>query len=1038
MFSRLDKELRRSLVYVSAPAGSGKTTLVADYLASRSFPFIWYRLDRRDDEPSTFFHYLGMAVEKSAPGQGGDLPLLSPEYRAAAPMFARRYFEALFVRFPSSGLLVLDNYHELSPDSSLHEIIKNGLAVVPEGSGVVIMSRDHPPRELIRIRANKAMAVVGWDDIRFTDDEAGEVIRLQSGGELGPAEIRRISKAAGGWAAALVLLGGVGESVPGVAGLGGHEEIFSYFAEEVFAGLDGGLRDFLQRTAMVPEFTPGLAVRLTGRDDAGSVLTRLQAGNYFIERYSRYEPVYGYHPLFREFLSRMAHLAYSDVEIKGMRMAAARFLEEDGNMDDAAALYRQCGGFAALADLAGRQAEGLVAEARDRLLLQWLVSLPETLLAERPWLLYWSGVCRMVGGDPAGSRPFFVRAHEAFTHRDDLSGIFRAWAGVVGTYLHEMGDLRPLDKWISVLDGIMGRQSSSQDGVLAGVVAGMFGALAVRQPRHPQFSSWAARAEALIGHCPDSSFAMFAGFYLHTFAIWIGDYPRAESILSRMTGKEQAPAPLAVITARMAGTWVWLTGDCDASCRTVDSGLALAAETGVHTWDYLLLVQGVAASLSDGDLERAGEFLKRMAGVDERGRILDRFYFHYETSWYLHLKGDLPRAMDHQAQALKLADTVGLHYAMAQGNLAMAHLRHDSGDLSGAMSGLETAARIAGQLGSDSIRFVVLLMRAVFSFAAGDREEGMRCLGEGLAIGRRRGYVNFSWWHPELMANLCVMALDEGIEADYVRDLVRRRRLVPACLPVHLELWPWPVKIYTLGRFEIFVDGVRLGFRGKTPKKPLELLMVLIAMGGDDVNEATLFDILWPDADGDAAHKSLEVTITRLRKILGVRGAVVYRMGRVSLARDLCYIDFRAFELLLTSADAVGGGRALAKAFGLYRGDFLSQEAGGWAVPVRERLRDKFICHVGEFCRGLEEKKQFVAACDVYLRGLEADDLIEEFYQGLVRCYLARGQRDRALSVSRHCVRVLAAAGVEPSSLTAGIIAEATGRKKFRRPPGIR
>ena len=126
-----------------------------------------------------------------------------------------------------------------------------------------------------------------------------------------------------------------------------------------------------------------------------------------------------------------------------------------------------------------------------------------------------------------------------------------------------------------------------------------------------------------------------------------------------------------------------------------------------------------------------------------------------------------------------------------------------------------------------------------------------------MALGRERGYVNSHVWIPAVMARLCARALEEGIEVDYVRGLVQRRGLVPENPPVDVEAWPWPIKIFTLGRFEVLLDGEPVRFARKVQRKPLALLKALIAFGGRRVREDLVMDALWPDAEGDAARVAL-------------------------------------------------------------------------------------------------------------------------------------------------------------------------------------
>ncbi|HDO21321.1 MAG TPA: AAA family ATPase [Nitrospirae bacterium] len=1030
LFDRLDQKLDRPVVYVSAPAGSGKTTLITGYIEARSLPCIWYRIDRGDDDIAAFFYYMGLAAKKAAPRKRKPLPLLTPEYRHDVPTFTRRYFEALLGRLKPPYMMVFDNYHEAPEQSLFHKVIQNGLDTIPAGINVILVSRNNPPPALTRMRANNMMDLLGWDDIRLTDEETRGIINLQGRRAFSEREIQRICRITKGWAAGLILLiersrTKSTETYP--AGNYTLYEIFDYFAEEIFNGMDESTRDFLQRTAFLKEITPQLAMQITGSGDAEKILARLHAGNYFTERHHQPDVTYCYHPLFREFLLSRARDMYADTDIIRIHRKSALLLEKAGNIEEAASLYIDGSGWKSLAALIAGHARSMVMQGRDRTLREWISALPDNIITGSPWLLYWTGVCRMASG-PAESRSFFEHAYRLFIERKDMNGALMSWSGVVETYLHELGDLRPLDRWISILDGILGKRPVFPSAeVDACVTARMFGALAVRKPWHPQFPMWMEKAVTALNTCPDTSLRMLTGFYLHTFAIWTGDYPQAEYIVGRLkdvAGSANA-SPLAGITLRMAGTWAWLSGSCDASLRAMSDGLAMSAETGVHIWDYLLMVQGVAASLSSGDIEKAGDLLGRMGNVEENGRLLDKFYYHYELSWYFHLKDDLPRALMHQEKALKLADATGLHYAKAQSNLAISHLLHKHGNYSEAVKHLNRSMRISRRMKSRSIEFLCLLTRAHIAFNSGREGSARANLRKAMSLGREKGYVNFSWWHPAFISSLCVRALELDIETGYVQNLISRRRLTPDDPPVHIAKWPWPVRIRTFGHFEIMKDGAPVPFAGKTPRKPIELIRVLIALGGVNVDEGRLCDILWPDADGDAAHKSLEVTITRLRKLLDKRDAILFGNGHITINIRCCYIDTHAFEDLIGKADAAEDeGRSdrytqyVRDALDLYKGPFLADEAGSWIISPRERLRDKFIRCTGKLCLLLEKSGKWEEAAARYLRGLEADDLIEEFYRGLIFCYGALGHGTQAVSAYRRCVTTLRSCGMDLSPVT--------------------
>jgi DNA-binding SARP family transcriptional activator len=245
-----------------------------------------------------------------------------------------------------------------------------------------------------------------------------------------------------------------------------------------------------------------------------------------------------------------------------------------------------------------------------------------------------------------------------------------------------------------------------------------------------------------------------------------------------------------------------------------------------------------------------------------------------------------------------------------------------------------------------------------------------------------------------------------------------------------LENWPWPLKIFTLGRFSIVKDGAPIKFSTKAQKKPLEMIKALIAFGGRNINKALISDALWPDADGDRADQTFATTLHRLRRLLGNDLAVQIQEGKLSLNPSYCWVDCWAFERLLSRADTASSRKntdkaaeLTEKALSTYKGVFLSGDAlEPWAVSRRERLRTRFLLAVNRLGNYLESKDKWEKAAGHYYRNLDVDDHSEEIYQRLMRCLKHLGQKAEALSVYSRCKKTFQAAfGLAPSPETQAI-----------------
>jgi two-component SAPR family response regulator len=235
------------------------------------------------------------------------------------------------------------------------------------------------------------------------------------------------------------------------------------------------------------------------------------------------------------------------------------------------------------------------------------------------------------------------------------------------------------------------------------------------------------------------------------------------------------------------------------------------------------------------------------------------------------------------------------------------------------------------------------------------------------------------------------------------------------------------VSVFTLGRFSLLLNGKPAEFGRKAPRRPLELLKIIIALGGREISTTSLMSALWPDVDGDTAQRSFDTTLHRLRKMIGDEHVLLVRDGKLSLNGRYCWVDVWSFERLLGQSHRllmsdVSGQQVFSverlteNLMGLYQDHFLAkEELTSWSVSLHERLRSKFIHHLLEVGRYMEKHGYWEQAMHCYRKGIDVDDLVEVFYQRLMVCCLATRRFSEGLSVYRRCSQVLSITlGLQP------------------------
>lgn len=711
-------------------------------------------------------------------------------------------------------------------------------------------------------------------------------------------------------------------------------------------------------------------------------------------------------------------------------------LERSGQYEDAIELYTRVGDSEGVARVILNRAAAMVVQGRNQTLEAWIEQLPKDLIGRTPWLLYWLGVCRVPFDPPAG-REYFERAFSRFKARNDLPGIFMAWSGVVEAIVHGYTELELLDYWITTLENLLLEHTTfpSQE-IEARVSCNMLLALVFRQLHHPQIKSWVERANRLADQIDDDMLKLFTLGYSSIYYLWTGDLSKAGATLDRLwkTLNPDTRSPQIQIGAYVVASIHQLYRTTSvAELKFVNEGLAIAAATDVHIWDSVLLSQGAGMALSVGDLTLADQLLQRMHDTLDESRRMDVCLYHFFYAWAALLKGDVTETIRHGELALTLAVEAGSVNVEERCHLIVGQMLHRRGEREAAWDHVARTRRSIHRRGDRLTEFVCGLIEADLCLEEGREREALDALRRAMSLGAEQGYVNFYSWQPQVMARLCTAALESGIETAYVQRLVRERGLLPEAEAFDCEHWPWPVKIYTLGCFTVVKEEKPLLFSGKAQQKPLELLKALVAFGGRDVTEGRLIEVLWPDTDGDAAHRALHTTLHRLRKLIGIDRAVMVQAHKLTLDRQYCWVDAWVFERLLGKIESAIQGsamdtnenlvRRIEQVFELYRGVFLGPDAEPrWAVSMRERLHAKFQRLLGTLGAYWEEAGQWTQLVTYYQQAIDIDDMAEEFYQRLMRAYRKLGKRADALSVYKRCQRVLhATLGATPSPETEAI-----------------
>src|SRR6266700_5302529 len=637
---RLNRGVESRLTLVSAPAGFGKTTLLADWLAAVAVDgrtVTWLSLDQSDNHPASFWTYLIAALQTADPNIGGSaISLLqSPQPPPIEAVLTLLLNE--LGGMSTDLVLVLDDYHVIDA-RDIHDGMVFLLDHLPPRLHLVIASRADPPLPLARLRARGELVEIRAAALRFTPDEAAVYLNQGMGLDLTAHDIAVLEDRTEGWIAALQLaalsIKGREDTASFIAGFSGDDRyIVDYLVEEVLKRQPDRIRQFLLQSSVLDRLSGMLCDAVTGQDSGlgNGMLDALERANLFVVPLDDRRRWYRYHHLFADVL-RARLLDEQPEQVPELHRRASAWYERNGEASEAIRHALAASDFSKAADLIELAVPALRRTRHEAALLGWLAALPNELLRCRPVLSNVFAGELLTGGklDDADAR---LRDAERWL---GLPGADRTKAVSAGMVVVDEGQFRRLP-----------------------------GAIAVHRAGHAlllgKLALTAEHARRALDLAPDDDHL----------------------------GRGSAAALLG-----LAG---WASGDLESAHQSYAAGMARLRRAGHHADALGCTIALADIRIAQGRLREAMRtYEQALQLAAERGAPVLRGTadMHVGLSQLHRERNDLHAAMQHLLTSQELGEHTGLPQNPYRWRVAMARIREAYGDLDGALDLLQDAERL--------------------------------------------------------------------------------------------------------------------------------------------------------------------------------------------------------------------------------------------------------------------------------------------------------------------------------------------------------
>ncbi|MER5430285.1 hypothetical protein [Streptomyces sp. NPDC002588] len=621
------------MTLVSAPAGFGKTTVVAEWLqgaAAGRRIVAWLSLDARDSHPASFWTYVVTALQRAASGVGaGVLPLLQSARTPIETVLVTVVNELGALTNPLD--LILDDCH-LADTPDVQAGMTFLLEHLPPQVCLVICTRADPALPLARLRACGELVELRAADLRFTPDEVAAYLDEAVGPNLIAADIEALEQRTEGWIAALRLaalsLQGREDVSDFVAGFAGDDRyVVDYLVEEVLGRQSGDVRGFLLQTSVLGRLHGPLCDAVTGRRDGRAMLDALDRANLFVVRLDDRRHWYRYHHLFADVLR--THLADERSSgVASLHRRASQWYADAGEPVPAVSHALESGEVDRAADLVERAIPVLQGDRQEATICGWVKDLPDGIVRVRPVL-----ALGLVG---------------ALMTRGEFEGVE--------------------DRLLEIERLLAGR---GREGPAAEVVVVDRGALA----RLPGAIEMYRSALALVQGDPSAIVT------------------HADRAIDRAAADDQVVRGAVSALSGLAG---WGGGDLDAAHAAYSAAVEGLRRAG-YVADVLgcsIALAGIRITQGRlADVQRTYEWALRLAS-EEPGTLRGAPDMHVGLSQIAWEGGDSAAATRHLRRARELGESAGLAQHPYRWRVAKACILHGEGDRAGALDLLEEAEHV--------------------------------------------------------------------------------------------------------------------------------------------------------------------------------------------------------------------------------------------------------------------------------------------------------------------------------------------------------
>jgi ATP/maltotriose-dependent transcriptional regulator MalT len=1024
--------LDRKLITICADAGYGKTTLIAQLCAELKDPFVYYTLDQSDNDLATFIHYILEGMQKYFPGFGERTRQAVRQTRDPNIVLGTLINE--FVqKIPDDFYLILDDHHHLEWNEDIARAVEYLVKNSPSNLHLIIASRATAPLRLTHYLAKQELHQVDRDALRFNLKEIQVLLKEIYGLRILDRDIARIERHTEGWITGIQLIlqkirdaGGerVGETLNGFLSSG--EELFNYFAEEIFEHQPWEIRDFLIKTSILEILNPEIGNYLLKIRRAGDYLAYLEAEHLFIARVGS---DYRYHPIFQEFLARKLQGYYPQKIIRTLNNNLGKYFLTNHDYSSAVNHFLAAENYAKAAKVIEHNYHYWRAAGNFTTFINLVKRFPGAVTDRFPHLLLLAGKYLLYLGKNNEVLKIARKLVVRFGKLKNYDGVAQAHYLTGYVHLLQMDRVRAVSfmNRANRLGGKIKPKTRLEILIALSIIHRIY-------DRYDESARYLVQARALAHRLRDPNDEINV-LKNYAYLYWArSDYQRADETFNELFmkfGEDKIPADFG-------------------KTYTDAAFVALYNRNLEKSLYYLGCAEKIAEQYNDqktlmyslfyrADLYKyQGENRKAIANYErvlEMNRELNERFLEFYARLYLcniYIRlGELLTARTLLAKIdtrllPKESSQVNIDYLIVRGNLETAE-----GNYPDARMSLDRARTMALKIANRYQAMAAEYARARYFLKTGRPEEARASMARVLVDAQYNNYEVFLIDEGRWDLSLIEIALQPGPAYDYLLHVLGEittdpARVLLARLQIRKGVYDFSCNLF--GILEIRDNRSKLVTPHWRTKRGKSLFAYLVLNRNNGGTKDQLIDAFWPDKGLREAAHSLQVEISSLRsRLKELSGTEVpakmiidFKNERYTLASDfLVRTDVQEFDELVQEAEtaetrARGQGAAFyQRAVNLYRGDFCADLSDEWCSNLRHGYQERIINILKKLGGEHFTARNYRKGLEYFRRVLSIDEYDEDAHVQLMRGQAALGDRPGVWRQYECLVKKLAEIGID-------------------------